>query len=392
MNARPAEIRKQRALCSPCATVICWVVVSALAWVLTGAAHELRAQGITIGDVVETIEVSIGRSIPMTTAAAIERVSVANPDVADVIVVAERELVINALDSGVTDLIVWLTDGRKFHFRVNVHSPTDRKQVLLQVRIGEADKDLLREIGFSFLWQDQKNRAGTGDFATRGVRDDEGNLRLFDKGQFATVLSVGAVKNLTALLDLNEQSGRFKILAEPNLIAADGEDASFLAGGEIPIPISQPAGVGGVATVTIEYKEFGVKVHFTPEILSEELLKLRIETEISNLDFSNSIEIGGFLVPALRTRRATTTLDLKEGQTLALAGLLNFTEEAVSVGVPLLKDIPILGLLFSSKRFQRRETELLFLVTPLLIDPMSPPIPPPPPGQPGPDEDGEEGG
>lgn len=349
------------------------------------------AQEITLGDVINPIEISVGRSIPMTTRTPIERVSVADPEVADVVVVAERELVVNAVSSGVTDVIVWLTNGRKFHYRVNVHSPTDRKQVLLQVRIGEADRDLLRELGFSFLWRDQKSRVGTNQFVTDDVFDEDGNLVIEDRGQFATVLSNNEVENLMALLDVNEQSGRFRVLAEPNIIAANGEEASFLAGGELPIPIAQPGAGAGGTTVTIQYREFGIRLNFTPEILSEELVKLEIEPEISSLDFANGIQVEGFFVPALRTRRAGTTLDLRQGQTLAIAGLLNFQEETVNVGVPVLKDIPILGLLFSSQRKEQSETELLFLVTPTIVDPLAAPLPPPMPGEPGDlDEDSDE--
>lgn len=349
------------------------------------------AQEITLGDVINPIEISVGRSIPMTTRTPIERVSVADPEVADVVVVAERELVVNAVSSGVTDVIVWLTNGRKFHYRVNVHSPTDRKQVLLQVRIGEADRDLLRELGFSFLWRDQKSRVGTNQFVTDDVFDEDGNLVIEDRGQFATVLSNNEVENLMALLDVNEQSGRFRVLAEPNIIAANGEEASFLAGGELPIPIAQPGAGAGGTTVTIQYREFGIRLNFTPEILSEELVKLEIEPEISSLDFANGIQVEGFFVPALRTRRAGTTLDLRQGQTLAIAGLLNFQEETVNVGVPVLKDIPILGLLFSGQRKEQSETELLFLVTPTIVDPLAAPLPPPMPGEPGDlDEDSDE--
>jgi Flp pilus assembly secretin CpaC len=349
---------------------------------------QAAAQEITLGDEISPIEISVGRSIPMTTRTPIERVSVASPEVADVVVVAERELVVNAIGPGITDVIVWLTNGRKFHYRVNVHSPTDRKQVLLQVRIGEADRDLLRELGFSFLWQDQHSRVGTNQFVFDPFDDETGEILVEDRNQFATVLSAGEVENLLALLDINEQSGRFRILAEPNLIAANGEEASFLAGGELPIPIAQATGTGGGTQVTIQWREFGVRLTFTPEILSEELVKLKIVPEISNLDFGNAIEVSGFLVPALRTRRAGTTLDLRQGQTLAIAGLLNFQEESVNVGVPVLKDIPILGLLFSSQRMEQSETELLFLVTPTIVDPMAAPLPPPMPGeQPGGDSE-----
>lgn len=348
------------------------------AWGVVSAAS--TSAQVIFGDTVMPLDMAVGRSIPMTTLSPIQRVSLASPDIADVVLISDRELVLNASKAGVTDLIIWFTEGRKYHYRVSVHSPTDRKQVLLEVRMAEADRDLLREIGLSVLWSDQHTRVGTGSFATKDL-DEEGNVPLLDKGQFATVLSVNEVDNLLGLLDVAEQSGRFRILAQPNIIAANGEEATFLAGGELPVPVAQPSAATGVTAVTIEYREFGIRLKFVPEILSRELVKLEIEPEVSNLDFGNAVSFGGFLIPALRTRRASTTLDLREGQTLAIAGLLASQTEKVNTGLPLLKDIPILGILFSSQRYQRNETELLILVTPRVIDPMSPPPPPPLPGE-----------
>ncbi len=363
-------------------TRLAWLGVSLalLVWAAPLSGQAFSQDPVILGQAVSPLDMSVGRSIPMTTRATIQRVSVANPGVADVVIITERELVLNALDSGVTDLIIWLTDGTKVHYRVSVHSPTDRQQVLLQVRIAEADRDVLRELGFSFLWSDQHSRAGTGNFATTDPNPD-GSIPIRDTGQFATILSVNEIDNLIGMLEIQEQSGRFRILAEPNLIAANGEEASFLAGGELPVPVAQSSTASGVPTITIQYREFGIRLKFVPEILSEELVKLKIEPEVSNLDYGNAVTIAGFQIPALRTRRASTTLDLMQGQTLAIAGLLTSQTESVNTGIPLLKDIPILGLLFSSQRYQRNETELLVLVTPVVMDPMRAPTPPPLPGE-----------
>lgn len=353
-------------------------------WLVPGIALGQRAlaEQLIGTDTVTPIDMAIGRSIPMTTRGTIQRVSVANPGVADVVLISERELVLNAIASGVTDLIIWQTDGQKFHFRANVHSPTDRKQVILQVRIAEATRDLLREIGFSFLYRDQHARAGTGTFFNDApIRGDSILIRA--AGQFGTLLSIDAVENLTALLEVAEQTGRLRVLAEPNLIAANSEVADFLVGGELPIPVVQPSGVGGVQAVSIQFREFGIRLAFEPEILSEDLVKLKIEPEVSSLDFSNAITQSGFLIPAFRTRRTSTTVDLRRGQTLAIAGLLNSEEQKVITGIPFLKDLPLLGLLFSSQRFQRNETELIVLVTPQVLDPMSPSLPAPTPMGPG---------
>lgn len=356
-------------------------LAAALILGLSAWASSATAQILTLGDSIVPVEMAIGRSIPMTTRVAIRRVSVADPSVADVVLIAERELVVNALSSGLTDLIIWQTDGRKYHFRVSVHSPTDRKQVILQVRFAEVSTDFLREIGTSLLFRDQHTRAGTGEFATRGATDSDGNPNVRDVTQFLSLLSIQDIDNFNALINMAEQSGNFRVLAEPNLIAANGEEASFLAGGELPIPVAQTTGLGaGGPAITIEYREFGVRLSFTPEILSEDLIKLKISPEVSNLDFSNAVVLSGFVIPAFRVRRTSTTVDLRNGQTLAISGLLNSVEQKLTTGVPILKDIPILGLLFSSQRFQRNETELLVLVQPIIVDPMSPPAPPPLPG------------
>jgi Flp pilus assembly secretin CpaC len=351
-----------------------WLAVAGLG-LLVGALPAY-GQDIIVGGDVTPMDLSIGQSIPMTTFTTIQRVSVTNPDIADVLVISDREIVLHGLMPGLTDFLIWQVDGGHFHYRVRVHSPTDRKQVMLAVRIAEASKDVLRQLGVSFLWQGWENvRAGTGQFATGGT-DETGNPVIQDRGQFATVLSVGDIRNLTALLDLAEQSGGFKTLAEPNLVAANGEEASFLAGGELPVPVAQPTGSGQVGAVTIVYREFGIRLNFVPEILSDDLIKLAVAPEVSTLDYNNAIVTAGFLVPALRTRRAATTVDLMQGQTLAIAGLLSNQEEKTRVGVPILKDIPILGYLFSSERFERNETELLVLVTPVIVDPREPlPVP-----------------
>lgn len=357
-----------------------WLVVAGLG--VVAFVPLAQGQDIVVGGEVSPMELSIGQSVPMTTFVTIQRVSVTNPEIADVVVISDREVVLHGLAPGTTDFLIWQTDGGQFHYRVRVHSATDRKQIMLLVRIAEASKDLLRELGVSFLYRHKNVRAGSNQF-TFDRRDENGDLIVANKGQFATVLSIEDIKNLTTLLDFAEQSGRFRTLAEPNLIAANGEEASFLAGGELPIPVAQPAGAGGVQAVTIVYREFGIRLNFVPEILSDDLIKLKVSPEVSTLDFGNAIQAAGFLIPALRTRRAATTVDLLQGQTLAIAGLLSHEEQKTKIGVPILKDIPILGFLFSSERFERAETELLVLVTPIIVDPLAPgPVPemPEPPG------------
>jgi pilus assembly protein CpaC len=161
------------------------------------------------------------------------------------------------------------------------------------------------------------------------------------------------------------------VLAEPNLIAMSGQEASFLAGGEFPIPVPQDGGDGS-STITIDYKQFGVKLDFVPTVLGDGKIRLKVEPEVSDLDFSRSVSFGGFVIPGLTKRTVSTTIELSEGQTFAVAGLLNNRVVASKDVTPLLGDLPVLGALFRSVRYERSETELVVLVTPRLVAPLNP--------------------
>ncbi|HEV8448670.1 MAG TPA: hypothetical protein VGQ44_17690, partial [Gemmatimonadaceae bacterium] len=150
------------------------------------------------------------------------------------------------------------------------------------------------------------------------------------------------------------------------------DTASFLAGGEIPIPIAQPS-ANGVTSVTIQYREFGIRLTFIPEIVSDTLVKLNVHPEVSSLDFANAVVISGFRIPALRTRRIATTVDVRRDQSLILSGLLDDERTRTRNGVPLLSQIPILGALFGNTTWETDQTELLIIVTPTIVNPMNPP-------------------
>lgn len=167
-----------------------------------------------------------------------------------------------------------------------------------------------------------------------------------------------------------QTQGALRALAEPNLIAMDGQPASFLAGGEFPIPVVQ--GGGDRSTVSVVFKEYGVRLNFKPTIIDEDHIRLDLEPEVSTIDFANGVRFDGFLIPALRTRRAKTSVELRDGQSFALAGLLDNNETKSLSKVPVLGDIPVLGALFKSKSFQKSETELMFIVTAHMVKPVSP--------------------
>ena len=317
------------------------------------------------------VDLPVGRAYPLTTPVGITRVSIANPDVADVVVVSTRELVINAKGQGETDAIFWLANGSRLHYRVSVQSPSDRQQIALYIKIAEVRKDFSRSVGLSGLYRNRGTRVGTGTFSGDAAFGLDGKVTLPSDGGFLTILTDFGTKNLLALLDLEEQTGRAKTLAEPNILAGNRDTANFLAGGELPIPILQP-GADGVGRVTIQYKEFGIRLRFVAEILSDSLVKLNVRPEVSSLDFVNGIVISGFRIPAFRTRRVETTVDVRRDQSMIISGLFSNEQEEIKRGLPFLKDLPIIGSLFSSTRWKNNESELLVIVTPVVVDPLDP--------------------
>ena len=323
---------------------------------------------------IKPLSLSVGRVFPLRTDVNVTRVSIALTDIADVIVISEREVLINAFKIGETDAIIWFADGTRAHYRITVHSPSDRKQIAIGVKFAEVRRDALRNIGLSGVWSDQRARVGTGVYGSANARDPEtGEITQPLSARFLTVLSDLGTDNVLAFLEAEEQRGNARLLAEPNIIAGNLESASFLAGGEVPIPVVQGGGAvggGGNNGITIQYREFGIRLQFVAEIISDSLIKLTFTPEVSSLDFSNGVVLSGFRIPAFRTRRITSTIDVRRDQSLIVSGLFADDEQKVRLGIPFLKDIPILGALFSSSSFQRNESELVVVVTPVLIDPM----------------------
>lgn len=324
---------------------------------------------------VTRVDLPLGRAYPYRAAEVITRVTVANPAVVDAVVVSEREVVLNAVAAGEGDIILWLQSGARVHFRIQVHTPADRMQIALSVKFAEVRRDALRELGVSGRYRDANVRAGTGLFNSDNPFDPTtGVITIPAASRFLTILTDFGTDDLLAFIDAQEQRGNARLLAEPTIMTANRELATFLAGGELPIPVVQGGGggAGGQTAVSIQFREFGIRLRFTPEIVSDSLIKLQVTPEVSSLDFTNAVLLQGFRIPALRTRRIESTVDVRRNTSLVLSGLFANEEERVKTGVPLLKDIPILGQLFSSTRFQRNESELIVIVTPVIVDPMRP--------------------
>jgi len=241
-------------------------------------------------------------------------------------------------------------------------------QVNLKVRIAEINRSLIKKIGVNLLSSDS---TGGTQFSINRGDITAGTGGGFSVGNITGGTTLGLAGKILGLdligsLDLMENDGLVTTLAEPNLTALSGETASFLAGGEFPIPISQ-----GNNAITIEYKQFGVGLAFTPVVLADGRISMRVRPEVSELSNEGSLRIGGFDVPALTTRRAETTVELGSGQSFMLAGLLRNANTNNIEKVPFLGSVPILGALFRSTSYRRSETELVIIVTPYLVRPVS---------------------
>jgi pilus assembly protein CpaC len=340
-----------------------------LAGVLVAAASPVAAQ--TAEQDIVRIPLPAGRSYPITSTAPVTRVSVANPAIADVVVIGERDLVINARQAGETDVIIWTGEARR-HYRVIVNPPVDRRQISLGIVFAEVRKDAFRQLGINALYRDRNVRLGTGIFRSDNSIDKAtGDVTISPESNFFTALTDFGSNDVLALIETEASRGNARLLARPNMLAANRQEGTFLAGGEIPVPIAQP-GPGGQTFVTISYREFGIRLRFTPEILNDSLITLAVRPEVSSLDYTNAVTIAGFRVPALRTRRVETTVDVRPNQSLIISGLMNEEREKVKNGIPFLMDIPILGNLFSSTRWQSLQSELLVVVTPTIVDPNRP--------------------
>ena len=378
------------------------------------------------------VNVLVGQSKVISFDSAIERFSVSNPEVAEAVLVTPSQVVINGKAFGQINLIAWQKNTGRFvvfdvYVRTNLSlidsqiralfpkddirlsqangsvvlsgsvsdpniatqadavvqaagfktvnmltSPVkDLVQVQLQVRVAEVNRSRMRELGTSYAYQASP---GVGSYVNGGggpssIGDVTGGVL---SGTLASSLNLFVMGgNTLAMIRALQTQGALRALAEPNLIAMNGQQASFLAGGEFPVPIVQGGGGTNASTVTIVFKEYGVRLTFRPTVLDEDHIRLELEPEVSTLDFANGVKLNGFLIPGLRTRRAKTSVELRDGQSFALAGLLDNSETKTMSKVPGLGDIPILGNLFRSTNFQKNESELMFIVTSQIVKPVN---------------------
>jgi pilus assembly protein CpaC len=247
------------------------------------------------------------------------------------------------------------------------------QQVMLKVRIAELNRTGLRQIGADLFINEAPGAVlGTQiGGAVAGGRDMMGNLLGLGLGSTTTAFGIFDGGDFQIFFQALRRNNLVNILAEPNLVAMSGHEASFLAGGQFPVPVPQGSS-GGVNNVTVQFKDFGVQLAFLPFVLDDDAIRLTVTPEVSSIDFAlgTTLVVGGDRVPGLNTRRATTTVEIQEGQTLAIAGLLQVELEAGTSRIPGLGDLPYIGPLFSNTSHERKEKELLVFVTPYLVSPI----------------------
>ena len=252
------------------------------------------------------------------------------------------------------------------------------QQIQLQVRVAEVNRTKLRDYSTSYAAIPPGGTAGyinSGNGPTvldQTSTSPAGAVMQYLINPALNLFVFNRQINTAGMLRMLRTEGAFRELAEPNLIAMNGQEASFLAGGEFPVPVLQNSGSSGGIGITIVWKEYGIRLNFKPTIIDEEHIRLELMPEVSSIDFQNGVKFNGFVIPALRTRRAKTGVELRDGQSFALAGLLDNNETRSFSKIPIISEIPVLGNLFKSKSFQKQETELMFFVTAHMVKPVSP--------------------
>lgn len=389
------------------------VIASLGVLLLDGAGTAEGQQVVTQAE--RVISVARGSSALMVNPVPIARFSVGEPDIAQVTILSPTEVLINGKALGTTTLFVWDNQGQVRVYSVEITADAPGLERFLRSLMPDEDITVTASrnaITLSGTVKDPNSvsravqmaqttgatvidnlvappavqvmlRVRFAEINRTALRDWATRLRVLnpqdisDQGNWSGVTAPsGATTTIEFLLDSGNEEiqalvqaavarGDLRTLAEPNLLTLPGKEATFLAGGEFPYPAVQGGGAAG--SVGITFKEFGVRLRFTPQIARNGAIRLRLSPEVSTLDFANGLVISGFEVPSLRSRRADTEVELREGQHLAIAGLLDNESSRNLTKIPILGDIPILGELFKSRALRQRRTELVVVVTPSLV-------------------------
>lgn len=321
------------------------------------------------------LSVTVGQSVTQKLPNNVKTVSIADSDVADVVVAGPREVLINGKGIGLTTLVIWDEFNESTLFDVVVRGPFSSQQIEIRVKLAEVNRNKAFELGFDYLVSDQNGRQIGGALFPGAVSSPSLPLAIYDgedvEGLTGAFRYFSGGTEFQMMINAAITNGALRILAEPNVVAASGQHASFLSGGEIPVPIAS-AGVSGGTTITIEWKQFGVSVDFLPTIVDSGVINLKIAPEVSNLDFSSGIQISGFEIPAIRTRKAETTVELKDGEVLVIGGLLLEEQTQFRRRLPLLGSIPLIGYLFSQTDNRTEVKELVLVASPHIVSAMAP--------------------
>jgi pilus assembly protein CpaC len=383
----------------------------------------------------EEIRLTVGKSIVIDYPADIARISTSNPDIADASPVTAREVLIHGKGLGTVTLVVWSKTGQRNFYNITVeqnleslrkllkdtfpnediHVQSSRdslsltghvsskemservtalaapfakttvnnlqiatagaeKQILLRVKFAELDRSTSDQFGVNLISTGATNTIGsttTGQFSAPAAPSIGGGAAT--TFSIANALNIFAFRpglNLGVLIEALQAKNLLQILAEPNLITSNGKEASFLVGGEFPVPVLQGGANSGA--VTIQFREFGIRLSFNPLITQNNTIQMHVKPEVSSLDFTNAVTINGTTIPALATKRMETNIELGEGQSFVIAGLMDNQVTETLNRIPGLSSIPILGNIFKSKSLSKSDTELVVVVTPEITLPLQP--------------------
>lgn len=396
----------------------------------------------------QTLHLLVGRSLVITSPNRIKRVSLADPAIAEAVVVSPTQVVINGKVPGGVSLILWDESGQSQSFEVlveidvlgltqKIHEvfpaepvqvetskdvvmlsgrisssevadkilevvksstpkvtslmevpPTPIGEISLQVRFAEVNRQAVQQLGINILRNFGSNMPmsiGTGQFSpvqlgtTQSVNTNGNTSTTTTSGNdflISDLLNVAVFRpdiNLAAFIKALQENNVLQILAEPNLLTESGKQASFLAGGQFPYPVVQSTGgPAGFNSITIQFKEYGVRLSFTPTLMAGGVIHLKVEPEVSSLDYTNAVTLNGFVLPGVATNRIDSEMNLKDGQSFAIAGLLDNRVIEQFQKIPGIGNIPILGKLFQSRALTKSDNELLVLVTPHIVQPLAP--------------------
>lgn len=381
----------------------------------------------------EDIRLTVGKSIVIDYPADVARISTSNPDIVDASPVTTREILIHGKSFGTVTLVVWSKSGQRNFYNITVEQnleplrkllkdtfpndtvhvessrdslaltglvsskdvadratalatpfaknivnnlqviPATEKQILLRVKFVELDRNASSQFAVNIVSTGAANtigRVGTGQFGSATPSQVGGGQNTFTISDALTIFAFRPDLNLASFIKALQARSLLQILAEPNLVTTNGKEASFLVGGEFPVPVLQ--GGGNAGAVTIMFREFGVRLAFNPTITPNHTIKMHVKPEVSTLDFTNAVSLNGFTIPALSSRKMETDIELGEGQTFIIAGLIDSRVQDTISHVPGLANLPILGNLFKSKDETKSRTELVVMVTPEITEPLQP--------------------